>query len=106
MTATNDTVNKLKNALVEAQLDRAWVKEHIERNRRREVIQKELNGFLAKFVAGRLSMTEFRETFDRKTRKEWDGFGLKGLSGAMFLNKLVKHIPDQTSLTARLKDTL
>ena len=33
-------------------------------------------------------------------------FGLKGMSGAMFLNKLAKHLPDQEKLSSRLQQTL
>ena len=61
---------------------------------------------MQQFLHRRLAITEFRETFDRKTKKEWDLFGLQGLSGAMFLNKLVKHLSDQDELTRELQTAI
>ena len=51
-------------------------------------------------------MEEFRSAFDRKTRTAWDSFGLKGLSGAMFLNKLVKHLPDGDEVSNELRKVI
>jgi hypothetical protein len=53
-----------------------------------------------------MSLGDFRETFDRKTRNEWDLFGLKGLSGAMFLNKFAKYLPDQEDAASVVKTAL
>jgi hypothetical protein len=43
------------------------------------------------FLAGRLDAAALREAFDRRTRSDWDAFGLRGPAGAMFLNRLVKR---------------
>ena len=36
----------------------------------------------------------------------WPSFGFAGMSGAMALNMLVKHVPDQEALATALKDAL
>ncbi|MDQ6926238.1 MAG: hypothetical protein M3154_08375, partial [Candidatus Eremiobacteraeota bacterium] len=43
------------------------------------------------FLAGEIDAPALRAAFDQHTRKGWDTFGLRGVSGAMFLNRLVKH---------------
>ena len=73
------------------------------RDMRRFEVQQEMLIFLQQFLKGDITVDEFRATFDRRTRKEWDVFGLKGMSGAMFLNTLVKHINDQAELAQRLR---
>lgn len=73
--------------------------------KRREVLPQ-IHDLIAGFLGGDVSLADFRDTFDRKTRKEWDFFGFKGNSGAMFLNKLVKHLPDQREVARVLQRTL
>jgi hypothetical protein len=65
--------------------------------------QKEMVELLNLYLAGKTTTEELRSTFDRKTRKEWNTFGLKGMSGAMFLNMLVKHIADERALAEQLR---
>jgi hypothetical protein len=72
----------------------------------RTVIQGKLLGLLDQYLTGQIDTEEFRSTFDKKTRSEWDRFGLKGISGAMFLNMLVKYIPDEEALATHLKSAL
>jgi len=68
--------------------------------------QKEILPFMNKFLSDEITLEEFRSTYDRKTRTEWTGFGLKGLSGAMYLNILVKHVPNKNALIDNLKQVL
>jgi hypothetical protein len=86
--------------------DEQWVTFFKELDERRQVVQQEMLKFLSEFLAGTISTREFKETFDRKTRKAWDVFGFKGLSGGMFLNNLVNRIPDEQSLTNELCSAL
>ena len=79
---------------------------HRLRDEQRAVALPEIGALVKGFLDRDLVIAEFRETFDRKTRNEWDLFGLKGLSGAMFLNKLVKHLSDQDELTRELQAAL
>jgi hypothetical protein len=65
-----------------------------------------LRDHLERFLSGQISLKQFQADFDRKTRTQWDAFGLKGLSGAMFLNTLIKHMPDQQRVADVLKRTV
>jgi hypothetical protein len=65
---------------------RAWE----ERRRRARPAMLDL---LTAYLTGAITIEELRATFDQRTRTEWDVFGLRGPSGAMFLNQLVKHAP-------------
>jgi hypothetical protein len=89
-----------------ADRDGAWKGEWAARNLRRLTVAPQLLAFLEQLRAGEIALLEFRETFDVKTRTDWEGFGLKGLSGAMFLNKLVMHIPDQVAVRRELLKAL
>ncbi|MGA2065387.1 MAG: hypothetical protein ABSG86_10470 [Thermoguttaceae bacterium] len=72
----------------------------------RAVVCKEMVALLQQYLNRQCDTRALRETFDRKTRNEWSPFGLKGMSGAMFLNMLVKHISDENSLSAQLREVL
>jgi hypothetical protein len=61
---------------------------------------------LARYLQGNVDTEQFRAIFDKKTRKEWDNFGLKGMNGGMFLNQLVKYVPDQEAISTRLQVAL
>jgi len=73
--------------------------------RRREV-RPQLAELLGRYLSGAIGTEELRATFDQRTRTSWDAFGLRGLSGAMFLNKLVKHVTDGAPLAAELRAVL
>jgi hypothetical protein len=61
---------------------------------------------MQQYLEGRLQLKPFQVTFDKETRTTWDIMGLKGMSGAMFLNTLVKYIPDQVAVDTALKAAL
>ena len=73
---------------------------------RRQQGQPEMLELLRRFLAGTIATEELRATFDRRAKGEWDVFGLNGMSGAMFLNRLVKHGPDPRALTSALRRAL
>ncbi|HET7543834.1 MAG TPA: AAA family ATPase [Polyangiaceae bacterium] len=62
-----------------------------------------LLAFMDDFVRGEVAIEVFKQNFDTRTRKDWDGFGLKGMSGAMVVNKLVNKLAPQRN---DLADTL
>ena len=95
-----------RSVLEQSQKDGEWVAFHHTRDQRRLVARAQMLELLQQFLSGKCSLEEFRATFDLKTRGEWDVFGLKGMSGAMFLNMLVKHLPDQDVLAQRLRTAL
>lgn len=65
-----------------------------------------LQDFLQAYLAGEVSLRTLQITFDKNTRTIWNAFGLKGMSGAMFLNTLVKYMPDQQAVDEVLKHAL
>lgn len=86
--------------------DDASMKTFQEKDAQRVIVQKEMVAILSQYISGKIDNENFRSTFQQKTANEWDVFGLKGFSGAMFLNMLVNNIPDQISLAQNLKNTL
>ena len=78
---------------------RAWVS-------RRQRVRPQLVELLSRFLAGSTDLEELRATFDQRTRTDWDAFGLRGMSGAMFLNLLLKHVADTAELAERLRRVL
>lgn len=104
VTAVSDAaVERWRLLHEEASADAQWVAEHQQLDARRVVIQREILELVKSYLAREVDTEQFRETFDRNTRHQWDGFGFKGMSGAMFLNKLVKHVPDQRALESQLQ---
>ncbi len=99
-------VEQWVNLYNESQSNQDWVEFHRERDESRVQIVKEMQHFLKCYQDGEIGLEEFRDVFHRNTISRWDGFGLKGLSGGMFLNKLVKHIPDQQGVEILLSDVL
>jgi hypothetical protein len=75
------------------------------RGNRQRVIG-EIRTVFNNFLNGSITLEEFRSTFHHKTSTDWDYFGMKGMSGAMVLNKYVKHIPDKSVLSEHLRDAL
>lgn len=90
----------------EANSDAEWLEYHRERDARRVVAQQGLLELLDGYLEGRIDTERFRSIFDSRTRGDWDLFGIKGFSGAMFLNMLVKYIPNQEVLTDHLRMVL
>ncbi|HKG90626.1 MAG TPA: hypothetical protein VKA84_01970 [Gemmatimonadaceae bacterium] len=85
-----------RDALAEAE---AW-------EARRAKVRPEMLKLLRRYLAGSVTTEELRATVDRKSRTTWDVFGLRGLSGAMFLNRLVARVPDERALTEQLRAAL
>lgn len=88
--------------LIAMRADSTFVARHHNRDQRRQEVRHEIRALFASFREGTISLREMRDIYDQKTRAEWDVFGLKGMSGAMFLNTLVKHLPDHTDEMTRL----
>ena len=103
---TPGAIDRWRQRWQEAQRDTEWIDRHRLRDEQRAQALPQIRDLVRHFLDRDFDISEFRETFDRKTRNEWDLFGLKGLSGAMFLNKLVKHLPDQDELTRELQAAL
>jgi len=75
--------------------------EEWERSRAR--VRPQMLAWLERFLGGSIGLEQFRATFDRRTRTDWDAFALKGASGAMFLNAIAKHAEHPVTLARRLR---
>lgn len=104
---TEDQIEMLKSEIEKASADEPWSQDTKSWYARRspETIGALLN-LLNNYLIGKIALKQFQVTFDKETRTTWDIMGLKGMSGAMFLNTLVKHIPDQAAVDAALKAAL
>jgi hypothetical protein len=83
--------------------DAKAVKEAIDLSTHRKKVALEIAAFLRMFVGKEVAIEELRATLDSKTRSDWVGFAMKGMSSGMFLNQMVKYIPDQARLTSELR---
>ena len=101
-----DTIERWREYWDQARADAAWLDRQRVRDVKRREILPQIRDLIVEFLQGHVSLSDFRETFDHKTRNEWDLFGLKGMSGAMFLNKLVKYLPDQEEITEKLQQAV
>jgi MoxR-like ATPase len=100
-------LTKLKELLAATRADGAYAQEKAQLTKRRQSIAPEIAELLDRFLSKAIDVEALRSTFDSKTRKEWDGFGLKGTSGAMLLNAMVKHLGNQKpELENRLRAAL
>ena len=88
------------------QADGAHLAYHKQRDNKRRSSQLAMLALLKRFLNREIDIVTFQKTFDKKTRTDWNQFGFKGMSGAMFLNTLVKHIPDSDEVTRQLCEVL
>jgi hypothetical protein len=72
-------------------------------DQRRDNAQREMNEFLNSFCDGDFSLREFNKVFQLKTRAAWSVFHVGGMSGGMFLNKLVKYTPNEATFAHLLR---
>jgi hypothetical protein len=98
-------VEDWKGRLAAMQADPARVAHNEAVNRGRLEIVPEMLDLLRRFSSRSVPVEAFRAEFDSRTRVEWEGFGFKGMSGAMFLNKLVKYL-DQAEVDEALRAVL
>lgn len=103
---SSDVVERWRGFWEVARATVQWMEGYKARDAKRREVLPEIRALILAFLDGSKTLAQFREEFDNRTRTEWDLFGLKGLSGAMFLNKLAKHIPDTAECTAQLRAAL
>jgi MoxR-like ATPase len=83
--------------------DSAWVQDLAASSRARARALPELNDLLARFLEGRCSLREFADEFGKRSRREWDVFGAKGMIGAGGLSQLAKRRSDDENLQRDLR---
>src|SRR6266576_753179 len=85
--------------------DTPTVMAHQALDQRRLHVQQEMTQLLTAFLNRSITLKEFNATFQQKTQGAWNVFRMRGTSGGMYLNKLVKYIDDDT-LASRLRSGL
>src|SRR5579864_2741807 len=68
-------------------------------------MQQEMTQLLDAFLKRAITLKEFNATFQQQTQGTRNVFRMRGTSGGMFLNKLVKYLDDET-FTAHLRSSL
>ncbi|MBK7402681.1 MAG: hypothetical protein IPJ34_42255 [Myxococcales bacterium] len=86
--------------------DAAWMADREAILALRQVARPAIAALVNRYLRAETTLEDFRSTFDKKTRREWDCFGAKGLNGAMVLNKLAKHAPDLPRVDRELRALL
>ena len=76
--------------------DASTVTMHQAIDERRLQVQQEMTALLGAFLNRSITLKEFNALFQQKTQGAWNVFRMRGTSGGMFLNKLVKYIDDDT----------
>jgi hypothetical protein len=82
--------------------DAAVVMMHQAIDERRLRVQQEMTEVLGAFLNRSMTLKEFNALFQQKTQGTLNVFRMRGTSGGMYLNKLVKYIDDET-LTSHLQ---
>jgi hypothetical protein len=75
--------------------DIASVEAHKDIYQQRVHVQQEMLQVLNSFLDGTITLREFNHVFQKRTHDEWNILHLRGMSGGMFLNKLVKYVPEE-----------
>jgi hypothetical protein len=83
--------------------DKTAVTSGKEIDQRRTHAQQEMIELLSSFLDGDFSLREFNRVFQLKTRAAWSVFHVGGMSGGMFLNKLVKYTPNEATFAHLLR---
>jgi hypothetical protein len=102
MLRSPDLIEKWRITQQEYLADTPKVKAHQALDQRRTQVQQEMAELLDAFLNRTITLKEFNTTFQQKTQGAWNVFRMRGTSGGMFLNKLVKYLDDDT-FTSQLR---
>lgn len=104
-----DPLATLRKSLESLRNNSAASAQYADEDQARRAALPAMRQLLKSFLDEKIGPEEFREQFDRRTRSrdEWFYFGFGGMSGGMFLNKLLKHLPQhEGELGEQLRDLL
>ncbi len=91
-----EQIQTWKTRLAAMRADKNAVSQLQATNAERRGVREEIRALFRQFADGGIDLSTLRSTFDQKSRSgaAWESFGFGGMSGAMFLNTLVKHLPN------------
>jgi hypothetical protein len=90
-----DLIEKWRATQQEYLADTSAVMAHQALDQLRTHVQQEMTQVLDDFLNRAITLKEFNTTFQQKTQGAWNVFRMRGTSGGMFLNKLVKYLDDE-----------
>jgi hypothetical protein len=102
MLQSPDLIEQWRITQQEYLADIPTVMAHQALDQRRLHVQQEMMQLLVAFLNRSITLKEFNAMFQQKTQGAWNVFRMRGTSGGMYLNKLVKYIDDDT-LTSHLR---
>jgi hypothetical protein len=102
MLQSPDLIERWRITQQEYLADIPTVMAHPALDQRRLHVQQEMMQLLVAFLNRSITLKEFNAMFQQKTQGAWNVFRMRGTSGGMYLNKLVKYIDDDT-LTSHLR---
>src|SRR6266436_3107573 len=105
MLRSQDLIEQWRVTQQEYLADAPRVTVHQAIDERRLQVQQEMTEVLGAFLNRSITLKEFNAMFQQKTQGAWNVFRMRGTSGGMYLNKLVKYIDDDT-LTSYLRSSL
>jgi hypothetical protein len=100
---SNEQLEEWKHRKQQYLADTASVKTYKDIYQQRLNVQQEMLQVLNSFLEGVITLKEFNQVFQQKTHVTWNVFHLGGMSGGLFLNKLVKYIPEEETFAHLLR---
>jgi hypothetical protein len=95
MLRSPDLIEQWRVTQQEYLADTPTVMAHQALDQRRLQARQEMAQLLEAFLKRAITLKEFNTTFQQKTQGAWNVFRMRGTSGGMYLNKLVKYINDE-----------
>jgi len=83
--------------------DASAIKQHQQIYQKKLLVQQEMRQVLISFLDNTISLRELNKIFQQNTHEAWSVFHLRGMSGGLFLNKLVKYIPNEETFAPLLR---
>lgn len=106
MTWIDEQVDQCRLALRAYQEDNAAKAEMADLRVLRHRIRQEIIQHLTSFLEGESTLQEFNALFQQQAHCDWNIFGVRGISGGVFLNKLINYIPHHEQLMREFRVVL
>src|SRR5258708_5871955 len=91
---SEDLIEQWRITRQEYLTDTPTVMAHQALDQRRLQVQQEMMQLLGAFLSRTMTLKEVNATFQQKTQGAWNVFRMRGTSGGMYLNKLLKYVDD------------
>lgn len=106
MTWTDEQVDQWCLSLRAYREDIATKADAVELRALRHRARQQMLLALSCFLESQGTLQDFNTIFQQQTHYDWNIFGIRGMSGGMFLNKLIKYIPQDERLEQQIRVAL